>query len=272
MTLSELGAVGENMKPFWVGIPEEQVYTGAAIKPSLRVYCGVALLTEKKDYSVSFKNNKNAGTASATVKFKGYYKKQPLLKADFRIRPAEIGYETELYPLPLGVRYTQKAQQPKPLLLRMDTGETIPFNKKDFTITYYNAEGEEVSSVREAGSYWMHISATPGSKNYRGSCYQNLTVAEKDLAEKLKVKIKTPKFRFDGSYVFPVYGKDFTIVLPKGYDPVAAEAEASGNNSLTQLDIEYVHNRAPGKMAMLINGKDGSSYSGTKLVYFTITK
>ncbi len=67
----------------WIaGLNEEvYVYTGKAIKPEIRVYDGKRLLVEKKDYTITYKNNVNAAAADSgkkapliTVKSKGNYK------------------------------------------------------------------------------------------------------------------------------------------------------------------------------------------------------
>ena len=44
----------------WVSEIKDQVYTGAAIKPDIRVYDGTTMLVEKTDYTLSYKNNKKA--------------------------------------------------------------------------------------------------------------------------------------------------------------------------------------------------------------------
>ena len=49
-------------------------YTGKAQKPSVKVTSGKKTLKKNKDYTVTYKNNKNAGTATVTVKGKGSYK------------------------------------------------------------------------------------------------------------------------------------------------------------------------------------------------------
>ncbi|XME02180.1 YDG domain-containing protein [Lachnospiraceae bacterium C1.1] len=52
---------------------EEQTYTGSAIKPAVTVYDGSTLLTADTDYTVSYSDNTNAGTATATITGKGAY-------------------------------------------------------------------------------------------------------------------------------------------------------------------------------------------------------
>ncbi len=60
----------------WIAPVADQFYTGANITltvEALRVYDGKRLLTAGTDYSVSYKNNKEPGTATVTVTGKGNY-------------------------------------------------------------------------------------------------------------------------------------------------------------------------------------------------------
>ena len=50
-----------------------QTYTGSAITPALSVYDGTRLLTQDKDYTVTYSGNTNVGTASAVITGKGNY-------------------------------------------------------------------------------------------------------------------------------------------------------------------------------------------------------
>ena len=52
----------------------DQKYTGSAIKPSVTVKDNGKTLTSGKDYTVSYKNNVKAGTATITIKGKGNFK------------------------------------------------------------------------------------------------------------------------------------------------------------------------------------------------------
>ncbi|MBR5420919.1 MAG: hypothetical protein IK115_07225 [Lachnospiraceae bacterium] len=77
----------------WVAkasIPQDLTYTGKAHKPTcFRVYDGTKLLTYKKDYTISYKNNKNVSTqALAIFKFKKNYKDK--ITVEFPISPTDI--------------------------------------------------------------------------------------------------------------------------------------------------------------------------------------
>ena len=63
-------------------------YTGAAIKPAVTVKYGKTKLKKGTDYTVSYKNNVDAGTATVKVKGKGKYTGSK--KVTFTIEPAKL--------------------------------------------------------------------------------------------------------------------------------------------------------------------------------------
>lgn len=62
-----------NAKKASIASIANQTRTGKNIKPSLTVKLNGKVLKNGTDYTVTYKNNKNAGKATATVKFKGNY-------------------------------------------------------------------------------------------------------------------------------------------------------------------------------------------------------
>ncbi len=66
----------------------DRAYTGKSITFNPLVKCGSKVLVKNTDYTLSFSNNKNVGTASITVRGKGNYKGTFTKK--FLIRPAKI--------------------------------------------------------------------------------------------------------------------------------------------------------------------------------------
>ena len=63
-------------------------YTGKALKPAVTVECNGVKLKKGTDYTVTYKNNKNIGTASVTVKGKGGYSGKKTVK--FTITPKAV--------------------------------------------------------------------------------------------------------------------------------------------------------------------------------------
>lgn len=67
---------------------KDQVYTGKALKPAVRVKYGSKTLKKGTDYTVTYKNNKVIGTAAVTVKGKGDY--TGTAKVTFKINPKAV--------------------------------------------------------------------------------------------------------------------------------------------------------------------------------------
>lgn len=60
----------------------DYTYTGKARKPSVKIYDGSYKLVKGTDYTLSYKNNKEIGTASVTIKGKGKYTGSKTIKFD----------------------------------------------------------------------------------------------------------------------------------------------------------------------------------------------
>ncbi|MEA5049967.1 MAG: MBG domain-containing protein [Oscillospiraceae bacterium] len=86
------GAAGEGMA--CVLESDQWTYTGAAVEPSVTVTDGGGMLTAGTDYTVSYSNNLNVGTGSATVTFAGNYTGSRVLS--FAIVPATFTADTIL--------------------------------------------------------------------------------------------------------------------------------------------------------------------------------
>ena len=73
------------------GVQEVYEYTGITIKPIPKVTLNNKQLTEKKDYNISYKKNKNIGTATITITGKGDYSGLRII--EFRITNMENDIE-----------------------------------------------------------------------------------------------------------------------------------------------------------------------------------
>ncbi|MBR5420697.1 MAG: chitobiase/beta-hexosaminidase C-terminal domain-containing protein [Lachnospiraceae bacterium] len=263
MTLAEFYAGGYTQKR-WVGYIDDVCYSGKNLKPDMPVYDGIKKLEAGKDYKLTYKKNKNAGTAEVKVKFKGNYKKEKAQKASFIIRPANVYEDLVLYTC--AVQYTGKAQKPQPCLV-WPNGEKVKISSKDFDVMYYDHNGKPVNAVKDGGVYFIRVM---GKNNFTGYVDNYLQVKDKNVIEKLKVKKKKGSLSAEGGSVKAVYGKDYTIKLPKGYDPIT---DAAGNLNTKELDISFVANEQAGKVYMIITDThDSELYFGTQVVTFKLKK
>ncbi len=264
-TLQELAEKGTDH--IWVADIPAQSYNGTALKPDVTVYKGVDTLKLKTDYTVSYKKNKNAGTANVTVKLKKNYGGGKI-ETTFNINPANLASQ---YSLPdCGVIANKRDQKPVPTLIRTDNGQVQKLNKKDFIISYQNENGEDINSVKEPGTYAVVVESN--SDNFIGNLKANIYVQDKNILEKLKVKKITNSFKYsdyNGKEIMPQYGTDFTFTTPKGYDEITIDKTTKLPSG---FKFEYFNTRTEkGKVTVLVTAKGGNdNYGGRLLLTFTV--
>ncbi|MCR5789876.1 MAG: hypothetical protein K6G83_08305 [Lachnospiraceae bacterium] len=201
----------------WVsGISGSYTYTGAEIKPEVHVYDGTKKLTLDKDYKVDYSGNKNGGTATVKVSFKGNYASTEPEELHFSITPAVLG--TDVVAADLGVAKTKKAQTPVPSIRFAASGTKLDASL--FAVSYAPAE------VKEEGTYTATI--TPkDTRNFTGSMTATITVTadKKVMLSKGKVTISPKTCTYTGKAIVPApsgykltlngktltYGKDYEV-------------------------------------------------------------
>ena len=108
-----------------------KTYTGKAIKPSLEVEWDGFYLERGVDYTVSYQNNVQVGTATVIIKGKGYFGGS--VKKTFRIVQASISKASVAK---IGTqKWTTKAIKPKPVV---KYGGTTLKQGTDYTLSYKN--------------------------------------------------------------------------------------------------------------------------------------
>jgi hypothetical protein len=251
----------------------KQTYTGKAIVPTIKVTDGINLLS-KKNYTVSYKNNVNAGTATITIKGKGNYKGMDATTT-FEIVPKNISAsEITLKNTQIAAAYNGKVQTPK---------VTVLWNKKtlsarnDYKISYEAGTLGENGAVTydestpvtptEKGYYRIKIE---GLTNYTGVKYAYFRIVDRDkLISKASGKLafqgrNTSSFDATGSRItFTQSGAenstDYTIAV------------TLGGNSLTlgkDYTLTYLDNVKPGRATVTIVGS--GDYAGEKQITFSI--
>lgn len=106
------------------GLEDSYPYTGFDVTPKPTVTIGSKTLVEGKDYTVSYSDNLDAGTATVTVKGKGIYTGSS--SAAFRITPAPL--DPDRFKVS-SVPFTGKP---------VETVITTDYQNKDYTVTYEN--------------------------------------------------------------------------------------------------------------------------------------
>ncbi|MCM1211473.1 MAG: alpha-amylase family glycosyl hydrolase [Blautia sp.] len=167
-----------NVQPgFDVAPIAAKAFTGKNITISeeeLKVYYDGQPLEIKKDYTASYKNNKNPGTATITIKGKGNYAGS--VTVDFQITKKNVADAD------IAVEYkdlvaTGKAQK----ALTKITNNGTKLGTKDYTVKYYllyangKRAGGALTSVTAGGKYEMVIT---GTGNYTGTRTEKFRVIE----------------------------------------------------------------------------------------------
>lgn len=249
MTLYAHWISAESETGLWVGSIADQVYTGKAIKPQVKVYDGTKLLKEKTDYTVSYRNNINANDATnekkaptITVTGKGNYSGKEVVT--FRILPVDLNGENIIVE-DITVAYNNKIQKKLPTLAY--NGKKLS-NKKDFTVSYPE---EGADAYKAPDTYNITVVAKNGG-NFTGTRTVKLTITNSRLISKATVKKIMPQ-EYTGSAVEPAFSVTYgKVTLSEGTDYTAA----------------FSNNVEVGTATVILSGI--GDYAGTKKVAFKI--
>ena len=276
-------------------------YTGKAVTPSFRVYDGRKLLTEKKDYTVSYKNNINAASAAdgkkaptITVKSTGNY--QGTATGTFTIKPASLGENEQRFQandLYLAAPTGKKPKGIKAVPVVTDNGKKLSENK-DYTVNHVtlneqNAENKNANSYVTPGKYTVEIT---GKGNYTGTRQITVTLADVAKEQILMSKVtvaKVPDVTYDADFCEGNNAKGMTpaltvtygsgknkVTLYKEGDVNAAGETVSAENA--DYTVTWINNRYVGTATVVLTGtgkilEDGTAigqYFGEKRITFRI--
>ena len=222
-------------------------YTGAALTPTVTVKSGSTTLTNGTDYTVSYSNNTNAGTATVTVMGKGNY--TGTVTKNFTITKANLSGATVTLN---ATSFNYTGSQIKP------TVSSVTFNGKtvaasNYTVTY----GTNTSAGTNAGS--VTITANSSSTNFTGSKTVNFTINKVNLSG-ATVTLNATSFNYTGSQIKPTV----TSVTVNGTTVAASN-----------YTVSYGANVNAGTNAGSVTVTANSSsagFTGSKTVNFTINK
>ncbi len=253
-----------------VGYIEPQEYTGKAIKPVIVVYDGATVLTEKKDYKVSYSDNKAANqSGKITITPCGNYEKASKFTIQFKIVKRELTKEnvTISYKPELNVKYNGRKEvvgQTQKVTLKYGT---LKVPAKDYTIKYLKKEvdkltGEvnyqEVDKLTEEGIYQMVIQ-TYDNSNFNADLRYDIVVTNKILTSSLKIKVPVQDYS----------GKPLTPALQVTYKNKNIE-QIDGKAISEMFDITYTDNTNAGTASVTLTAKEDSNYCGSKTAAFQI--
>ena len=227
----------------WIQDIPSVTYTGSAKKPSVTVKDGDYTLVEDKDYTVTYSNNTNAGTATATVTGKGNYTGS--VSKNFTINKASRDVTFNPY------HFTRTFGDPDFTIVPTTSGGGIlSYSSNDISIATVNSSTGKVHIV---GVGKVRITARlSGSSNYRpASDWYEVTVVAKEVAATMIGEIAEQTYT--GSPLTPA------VVVTDGDATLTEE---------TDYTVEYTNNTETGEATVTITGK--GNYTGTASTTFTI--
>ena len=144
----------------------DQTYTGSAITPEPTVIAGSLSLTKGTDYTYSYTNNTNVGTAKVTVTFKGDYASLGSVEKEFTIVPKSVTNNDISITIPSQV-WTGSEMTP---VITVKDGETTLAENTDYTVT------PPSGTIQNAVNYTYTIT---GTGNYSGTVEKAFTIVPK---------------------------------------------------------------------------------------------
>ena len=276
-------------------------YTGKAITPSFKVYDGKKLLTIKKDYTVSYKNNINAATAddakkapTITVKSTGNYKGTEtrtftIIPASLEATEQRINIDNLYLAAPAG----KNPKGIKAVPVVTDNGKKLSENK-DYTVNHVtlngqNPENKNANSYVTPGKYTVEIT---GKGNYTGTRQITVTLADVAKEQVLMSKVtvaKVPDVTYDANFCEGNNAKGMTPALTVTYGSgknkvtlyKEGDVNAAGETVFAEnadYTVTWINNRYVGTATAVLTGtgkilEDGTAsgtYFGEKRITFKI--
>lgn len=210
-----------------------KTYTGKAQTQSITVKYRNKTLKNGKDYTVSYQNNINAGTAYVIIKGKGSY--SGTVKRSFKINPALIYKQCTFYKI-ASQYYTGSQIKPVP---KIKNGTTTLKNGTDFTLTYQNNVNKGTAKVY-----------IKGKGNYIGSCSLTFSITARPVST---LKITVPSVTYNGKAQKPAVTVKYNNYKFKNG---------------TDYTLSYRNNTKIGTATVTVKGK--GKLSGTRSVTFKI--
>lgn len=263
----------EHHEGLWFEILENEetadgsyIYTGAAIKPDIKVYNGDTLLEVKKDYTVAYKQNINAGTATITVTGKGNFKSKAT--ATFTINKKDIS-DGDISAADVYAIMKANGTVANPKVAVKFGKKTLKLNNDYKVIWPEDSEIKDTDGKAKAGVYNVTISTTAVKKvsgtdvdstNYKGS----RTIAYTVLANDAKLMSKA-------TITLTAKNVDYADRNDPAKRPQVKTVKISGKEvPLKEFIITDTGYEQAGKATITVTGKDQAKYYGSKSVTYDV--
>ncbi|MGN0292227.1 MAG: Ig-like domain-containing protein [Lachnospiraceae bacterium] len=245
-------------------------YTGSGCKPTVKVKYKKKVLKKGTDYTVSYTNNTNPGTATVTVKGKGRY--SGTVKKTFKIKNAlTVSLSKKSY------TYSGKANKPT---VTVKSGKT-KLAGKYYSVTYKNNT--------KAGTAAVIIK---GKGKYKGkNAYVTYKISAKSIT-RMSVALSKTSYTYSGKACKPVVtvkngstklknGTDYTVKYSNNIKVGTATVTVTGkgnytgsirkNYTIKEKPVQNLEFNLPDNGMILEGDKFALSVSGYKDATFTTT-
>ena len=217
------------------GVETAVTYTGKAVTFPVTVTRGGTVLKAGKDYSITYKKNKDAGEASLVITGKGSYTGE--IVKNFTIKKAELGAGGAIGDIKT-FTYTGKAICPS---VTVTYGKTR-LTAKDYRVYY--------TRNTEAGTARVTVT---GTGNYTGTLAGEFTIAAKEI-RKCSIRVSDAPLLTATGGIPEITVKDGGTVLLQGRD----------------YTVSYQDNHSLGKATAIITGC--GSYGGETVKTYQVKK
>ena len=243
----------------WIrGLGEAYLYEGSPVKPVISVYDGTDLLSEGRDYKISYKDNTKPTEISGKksrliITFRGEYAKTSKITETFEIAKFDLSVN-KVYASSVTAAYTGKNLKPVPEIRLYDECGML-INKKNFKFSYLkDGDKEAGESVRDPGHYTIYIEPRDAGSYFRGWTYTDLTVTagtQRPL-ELAKVKFDPVNYVYTGRPIMP----------PKGSYTLICKLDGKNYTTLSEnIDYKVIlsrNNVEPGKAEIVFSAVEGN--------------
>ena len=239
----------------WVsGLPSSVTYTGSAVMPEgIRVYHGSTLLREKAEYTISYKNNTNVGTAQVIVSGKGSYKGKAT--AEFTIEAVDFSTDSNISAFVATAAETGKNL--KPAVIVTWNGKKLK-EKKDYTLSYD-------ANIKSPSAEGYNVTIN-GTGNYKGVIVRKFRVAPKGtpLLNGAKVTGLAKSYPYQE-------GKEVPAGLEEDVEKLVVKIGKTTLTKDTDYTVRIENADAVGTGTVILEPTQTGAYAGEKRISFTIT-
>ena len=228
--------------------PASYTYNGSACKPAVTVKNGSKALVSGTDYSVSYKNNTNAGTATVTVTGKGNY--TGMVSRTFTINKAAAVLKfasANVEKTSLDAAFTNE--------LTKKTDGKVTFKSGDTGVAVVDSTSGLVT-IKGTGTTTITATTAAGTNYKAGSAVYTLKVVDGRIdITSCTVTLSTARYTYNG----------------KARKPVVTVSNGSTTlTNGTDYTVSYKNNTNAGTATAIVAGK--GNYTGTVSKTFTIRK